>query len=89
MLRSSSPRLPVPAAWQAPVLAAMAHLVDRLGVVPAAVAATRVEEGAWTAPGGETVGGLEIWLMAGGATYRYRAAGPDMVPEPAVTTGTP
>jgi hypothetical protein len=82
MPRSTRPKLPVPGPWQAPVRAAMAHLSARRGVPGESVAPARVEEAAWRGPGGETVHGLEIWLVAGGATWRYRAAGEAFVPEP-------
>jgi hypothetical protein len=50
----------------------MADLAARTGLPPAAVAPTRVEEAAWTAPAGPARG-LEIWLMAAGRPHRYRA----------------
>lgn len=61
-------KLPVPAAWQAPVRAAVADLAARLGIDPVAIAPTRVETGA--GPAGRD---LAVWLMARGRTWRYVA----------------
>ena len=69
--KDPSEKLPLLGPWQPPVRRAMEHLAGCLSVAPPAVTVTRVHEAAWT---GDPEGrGLEIWLMAGGRTYRYRA----------------
>jgi hypothetical protein len=77
MSRPPEDKLPLPGPWQAPVRRAIADLTARLGQPEAAVAATRVAEVEWwpetaagTPPGPRR--GLEVWLLAGGRTYRYR-----------------
>lgn len=66
--RSASGRLklPVPGAWQPAVEQALAHLAARLGVPRTAVAVTRADDGGTGSPAA-----LDLWLMAGGRTYRY------------------
>ena len=64
-------KLPVPGPWQPAVQRAQADLASRLDTAEPAVTVTRVQEAEW---GGEQAGqGVEIWLMAAGRTYRYRA----------------
>lgn len=63
----SAPRkLPVPAAWQPAVQLAVAHLAERLAVVPSDIAVTRTDDALAGSPGA-----LDVWLMARGRTYRY------------------
>ena len=69
--KDPSEKLPLPGPWQPPVRRALAHLAGSLSVAPPAVTVTRVQEAEWSRdPDGK---GLEIWLMSGGRTYRYRA----------------
>lgn len=77
MLRSpETEKLPVPGPWQARVRVAMEDLTSRLELPLHSVTVTRVDASEWSQAGhAEDPGrGLEIWLMAGGRTYRYRAA---------------
>lgn len=71
-LGPSGEKLPVPGPWQIAVRAAMADLVRTLGLPAQAVTVTRVVR--------DPAGGLEIWLLAGGRTRRYRAADPGAEP---------
>lgn len=66
MIPDDAAKLAVPAAWQAPVRAAVAHLAARLGVDPALIAPARVEPGA-----GPDGADLAVWLVARGRTWRY------------------
>lgn len=68
--------MPVPGAWQPQVVAAMQHLATRLGVAVESVAVTRVEKAEWRAGADDprTRHGLEIWLIGGGRSFRYRAS---------------
>lgn len=60
-------KLPVPGPWQAAALAAMSALAERLSIGVEGVALTRAMEDA-TDPRA-----LELWLIAQGRGYRYRA----------------
>lgn len=64
-----SEKLPLPGPWQRAARAAMADLADRRDVPASAVAVTQ----AVPAPGGESEW-LELWLLSGARTFRYRAA---------------
>lgn len=61
---STRDKLPVPGPWQSAVRAAIADVVHRDKVPRHAVAVTRLDP----APGG----GLDLWLLVGGRTRRYR-----------------
>lgn len=86
MIPDDAAKLPVPAAWQAPVRAAVADLAARLGIDPALVAPTRVEPG-----GGPDGAALAVWLMARGRTWRYVAdpSGAWVAPEGGGAEATP
>jgi hypothetical protein len=60
-------KLPVPGPWQAAALAAMAALAERLSIGLDGVALTRAMEDAADAQS------LELWLIAQGRAFRYRA----------------
>ena len=65
----------------------MDHLAARLGLAAEAVAVTRVEPAEWrpseNAQGTEQ--GLDIWLIGGGRSYRYRSPLSGAAPSPKPT----
>lgn len=81
---SARVKLPVPAAWQSAVEHAMAHLAVRLGVPRSAVAVTRADD-----DGAGSPGTLDVWLMAGGRSYRYVVGPSGALPVAAERSGAP
>ncbi len=69
--KDPSEKLPVPGPWQPAVQAAMQDLAERLSLPTSRLAVTRVRALAEaSSPAGSE---LEIWLLAAGRGYRYRA----------------
>jgi|GEM_PF-3829191 len=81
---SARAKLPVPAAWQSAVEQAMAHLAVRLDVPRTAVAVTRADD-----HGAGSPGALDVWLMAGGRSYRYVVGPSGALQVAAERSGTP
>lgn len=71
-MKTVDEKLPVPAPWQAAVRRCLEDLRSQLQLPASAVAATRVDEMEWRDEEGPQKG-LEVWLLAAGQAFRYRA----------------